>query len=148
MIGISMKEFIFAPGTWLGEGKITFAASSEFIKFYMKWQISEESNHVMKAIQTIQMQGIEEKSINEMTFFDIHSGTFAVQLENEILGKVLGKGIYSDQVIAWEFHTESNFQGFETYERRENGDFFVHAEYGKNDIYRTIIEGLIWPKAI
>lgn len=143
-----MKEFIFTSGTWLGEGKITFSASPEFIKFYMKWQISEEENHVMKATQTIQMQGIEEKSINELTFSDIHSESFIVQLENEPLGKVVGKGIYNEKMIAWEFHDQSNFEGFETYERRDNGDFFLHAEYGKNDRYRTIVEGLIWLKTI
>ncbi len=142
-----MKEFIFAEGTWLGEGKITFSASSEFIKFYMKWQITEEGK-VMRAIQTIQMAGIEEKSINDLTFFDIHADSFTVQLENETLGKVLGKGIYNDNMIAWEFQRDASFEGFETYERRENGDFFLHAEYGKNDVYRTIIEGLVWPKTI
>ncbi len=143
-----MKDFIFASGTWLGEGKITFSASHEFIKFYMKWQITEEDNHVMKAIQTIQMLGIEEVSTNELTFFDIHSDSFAVQLENESLGKVLGKGLYNDKLIAWEFQRDASFEGFESYERKDNGDFFLHAEYGKNDIYRTIIEGLVWLKTI
>lgn len=143
-----MKDFIFTTGTWLGEGKITFSASTEFIKFYMKWQITEESEQVMKATQTIQMLGIEEKSINEFTFFNIQEESFAVQLENEPLGIVVGKGLYNDKIIAWEFQNETNFEGFETYERRQNGDFFLHAEYGKNDIYRTIIEGLLWPKTV
>lgn len=143
-----MKEFIFAPGIWLGEGKITFSASSEFIKFYMKWEVTEENDHVMKAIQTIQMQGIEEKSINQLTFSDIQPTSFLVTLENEPIGKVKGKGIYTDQMIAWEFQNTSGFDGFETYERRENGDFFLHAEYGRNDRYRTLIEGLVWKKTI
>lgn len=142
-----MKDFVFAKGIWLGEGKITFSASSEFIKFYVKWQISEDENRVMKATQTIQMLGIEEKSINELTFFDIQADSFKVQLENENVGKVLGRGIYHKNLIAWELKKDTTFEGFETYERRENGDFFLHAEYGKNDIYRTIIDGLVWSKS-
>lgn len=141
-----MKEFIFTPGIWLGEGKISFSASPEFIKFYMKWEITEEAPLFMKARQMIQMQGIEEKTVNDYIFTDIHADSFRVILENEALGKAEGQGIVDEKIIAWEFIKPSTFVGFETYERKDNGDFFLHAEFGTNDHYRTIIEGLVWPK--
>lgn len=143
-----MKEFILTPGIWLGEGKISFSASPEFIKFYMKWEITEEAPNVIRASQAIQMQGIEQKSINEFTFSEITDASFVVKLENEVFGEIMGSGIINDRMIGWEFQKDANFQGFETYERQENGDFFLHAEYGTNDRYRTIIEGLVWPKSI
>lgn len=142
-----MKDFIFTPGTWLGEGKISFSASPEFIKFYTKWEISEAAPLIMQARQVIQMQGIEEKTVNDYIFKDIHSDSFKVIIENEALGSAEGLGITNEKMIAWEFNKPSTFEGFETYERKENGDFFLHAEYGTNDHYRTIIEGLIWRKS-
>jgi hypothetical protein len=42
--------------------------------------------------------------------------------------------------------TQFAFEGFEVYEQQENGDYFLHAEYGSPDQFRTIIEGLIWRK--
>jgi hypothetical protein len=38
------------------------------------------------------------------------------------------------------------FEGFEVYEKQENGDYFLHGEYGEPHLFRTIVEGLIWCK--
>lgn len=40
---MSEKDFIFIPSLWLGEGKISFTASQEFLKFYTKWEINEDT---------------------------------------------------------------------------------------------------------
>lgn len=140
------KDFIFTPGFWLGEGKISFSASPEFIKFYTKWQITEEAPGIMAATQVVEMHGMEEQVINTFTFKDISSTTFTVFLENNLVGSVVGKGIRDGHTIAWEFRNQSIFEGFEVYEQQENGDYFLHAEYGSPDQFRTIVEGLIWRK--
>lgn len=141
-----VQEFIFTPGLWLGEGKISFSASSEFLKFYTKWEIAEESPGVMRALQIVEMQGIEEQVINNFTFADIKPTSFTVVLENNIVGRVYGTGLRDEGTIAWEFRGHLTFEGFEVYERQETGDYFLHAEYGATDQFRTIVEGLIWRK--
>ncbi len=143
---MTLQEFIFVPSIWLGEGKITFTASPEFIRFYTKWEISQEQEGVLKAVQTVEMQGIEEHVINKFTFQDITPTSFAVYMENDLVGKITGKGLRQEQTIAWEFRGELAFEGFEVYEQQENGDYFLHAEYGSPDQYRTIVEGLVWRK--
>jgi hypothetical protein len=141
------ESFIFIPGTWIGEGKITFSASPEFIKFYTKWQITEIEPGKLKAVQAVEMQGVEEHVVNVFTFYDITPTTFSVELENSIVGTITGSGIRESETIAWEFRgTLSTFEGFEVYERQENGDYSLHAEYASMDQFRTIIEGLIWRK--
>lgn len=140
------QDFIFTPGLWLGEGKITFSSSSEFLRFYTKWEISRLEGEMMKGVQTVEIQGIEEHVVNTFTFSEMKPNTFVVSLENPMVGKISGTGLRDERVIAWEFRGQPAFEGFEVYERQENGDYFIHAEYGTPAEYRTIIEGLIWPK--
>jgi hypothetical protein len=140
------QDFIFTSGIWLGEGKISFSNSPEFIKFYTKWEIAEESPKVVKAVQVVEMQGVEEHVINIFRFKDITPTSFSVSLENILVGTITGTGLRAERLIAWEFRGKSAIEGFETYEQQENGDYFLHAEYGTPDQFRTIIEGLIWRK--
>ena len=140
------QDFIFTSGIWLGEGKISFSNSPEFIKFYTKWEIAEESPKVMKAVQVVEMHGVDEHVINIFRFKDITPTSFSVSLENTLVGTITGTGLRAERLIAWEFRGKSAIEGFETYEQQENGDYFLHAEYGTPDQFRTIIEGLIWRK--
>lgn len=139
--------FIFTPGIWIGEGKITFSASPEFIKFYTRWQINQDMPGKINAVQTVEMQGIPEHVINVLTFSDITPTTFSVVLENELMGKVEGSGLINAKTIAWEFRQQEAFEGFEVYEIQENGDYLLHAEYSSTDQFRTIIDALIWKKS-
>jgi hypothetical protein len=143
---MSHHDFLFTPSLWLGEGKITFSSSSEFLKFYTRWEISEENPGVMKATQVVELQGVEEHVINLLTLTDIQPTSFTVTLENNIVGKIAGKGLRDERTIAWEFRGQTTFEGFEVYEQQENGDYFLHAEYGTPAQFRTIVEGLIWQK--
>ncbi len=140
------QDFIFTSGIWLGEGKISFSNSPEFIKFYTKWEIVEEGPMIMKAVQVVEMQGVEEHVTNVFRFKDITPISFSVSLENILVGCITGTGLRAEHLIAWEFRGTSAIEGFETYEQQENGDYFLHAEYGTPDQFRTIIEGLIWRK--
>src|SRR5688572_1536614 len=113
---MALPIFIFQLGTWIGEGKISFSSSPEFIKFYTKWQIQEESPGQLKAVQIVEMQDVEEHVVNFYTFLDILDSSFTVLLENEMIGKITGKGIKDERSIAWEFRNQEIFEGFEVYE--------------------------------
>ena len=138
--------FIFSSGIWIGEGKITFNTSLEFIKFYTKWEISSENPAFIYAIQKVEMHGVKDHVVNYFNFKDITPTSFTVLLESEAVGSVQGSGVINPTVLAWEIRNPPQFEGFEVYELQENGDYSLHAEYASIDEYRTIIDGLIWKK--
>lgn len=138
--------FLFTPGIWLGEGKISFRASPEHLKFYTKWEIEQEDQSIIRAVQTIQIEGNEESTRNSYTFYDRGPETFLVKLENELIGVTTGKGLYDGRIIAWEMGNTHSTSGFENYELQASGDYFHHAEYGGDDQLGTTIEGLLWKK--
>jgi hypothetical protein len=140
------QEFILQPGTWIGEGKITFSASPDFIKFYTKWQIAQTQPGQLLAVQTVEMQNVEDHVINYFTLTDIKEASFSIAVESATIGKVDGTGLIAERTIAWEFRGNPSFEGFEVYERQENGDYSFHAEYASTDQFRTLVDGLIWKK--
>lgn len=140
-------DFIFNPGIWIGEGKITFSTSPEFIKFYTRWQISQETPQQTKAIQVVEMHGVPEHVVNIFIFNRLSPTSFSVFLENELMGKVSGTGLTTENTIAWEFRNQTDMEGFEVYEIQDNGDYLLHAEYSSTDQFRTIVDGLIWKKS-
>lgn len=88
-----------------------------------------------------------DKTQNKFTLTEIKNNTFIITLENESLGKVIGKGVYDDKTVAWEFsNKELGFEGFEVYELQEDGGYVTRGEYISIDQLRTIIEGKIWKK--
>lgn len=143
-------EFIFEPGIWIGEGKITFSASAEHLHFYTRWRIDKyDDSKGIECNQEVEMHGGGDENMhNLLSFYDKAANSFNVTLENELVGKVKGKGIIDDKTIAWEYRGHPDFEGFEVYELQENGDYMVHAEYSSSDQYRTIIDGRIWKKAV
>lgn len=144
----SKHHFIFNPGIWIGEGKITFSTSPESIHYYTKWIIEEFDKKLgYTCMQQVEMQGGEESVFNNLTFSDVTSDSFTVKLENELLTTVTGKGVMDLKTIAWEFRTGADFEGFEVYELQDNGDYMMHAEYASPDQYRTIIDGRVWKKS-
>ncbi len=141
-------EFIFnTDQIWLGEGKITFSFSSDFIKFYTRWEISKENDSLIMATQIVEMQGVEEHVVNLFTFSEIQPTSFLVSMESETIKRINGTGVRSRNLIAWEFKGPEAIDGFEVYERQENGDYFLHGEYGLSEQGHTTVEGLIWCKS-
>lgn len=143
--------FLFSPGKWLGEGKITFSGSPDLLKFYTRWDIApaepEGELHEIVCLQIVEMQGATEEHIkNRFTFSQVDSVSFVLELENELIGVVQGKGLMDEKKIAWEFRGHSTFEGFEVYELQENGDYLFHAEYVSPDQFRSLIDGRIWKK--
>ena len=145
-------QFIFSPGRWVGEGKISFSASPDILKFYTRWEISpavpEGELHEIVCIQTVEMQGAANEHIkNRFTVSQVNTSSFVLELENDLIGVVQGKGIMDEKKIAWEFRGNPTFEGFEVYELQENGDYLFHAEYVSPDQFRSMIDGRVWKKS-
>jgi hypothetical protein len=139
-------HFIFSPSRWIGEGRITFSVSPEHLHFYTQWLIEKEEDRAIQGQQQVQMEGGEENVNNIFVFTNILQKTFAIELTNDQLGTVKGKGVIDAKTIAWEFREHEFFEGFEVYELQDNGDYMLHAEYVSPDQFRTIIDGRIWQK--
>jgi hypothetical protein len=137
--------FIFHPGRWIGEGRVVFNSSQEKLHFYTRWTLEKADRMGVYCSQEVEMPGTENM-LNNFFFTSITPTSFIVELENKNLGKVKGKGVIDDKRIAWEFHGQEKLEGFEVYERQENGDYMLHAEYVSMDQFRTIIDGRIWEK--
>lgn len=146
-----IHPFIFTPAIWLGEGKIQFSGSTDVIKFYTRWIVSNADPdsilHEITAVQTIEMQGESDEVIqNHFTISQSDESTFILELENDLIGVVQGTGVTDPKKIAWEFRGNSSLEGFEVYELQEAGDYLFHAEYISSDQFRSIIDGHIWKK--
>lgn len=139
--------FIFEPGTWIGEGKVAFSASPEEIKFYTRWSVDKLKKGSITCSQEVELHGIDEKVNNAFELKEIEAHSFLMILENELIGEAQGKGVISEETIAWEVKGPDNFQGYEVYERQVDGEYLFHAEYTSDDQYRTIINGRIWKKS-
>ena len=139
-------KFIFSPSSWMGEGTITLNMVEEELGFFTKWNVLDKDfAEKVKSVQEIQIAGISENMRNELTFFDFTKNGFSVEMENLNIGRVVGKGVYNEKLIAWEFReNDLNFEGFETYRLLEDGSYSMHSEYVTSDQFRTQIEGRIW----
>jgi hypothetical protein len=140
--------FLFEPGTWLGEGKISFSITTEELRFFTRWTVSEtEEEGTYLWTQRVEMAQDGEKIENHFAFTPLKEGIFSVKLENEFIGKAIGKGVFDENKVAWEVTSPESFQGFESYIKKEAGRFAFHAEYIAPDNFRTIINGEIWKKS-
>lgn len=140
-------QFIFQPGQWIGEGRVTFSASPERLRFYTKWDIHGAVKGIIKGKQVVEMEGGDEHLFNHFIFSEVQPESFQIELTSDLLGTVRGKGIIEPKTIAWEFRGNPEFEGFEVYEIQENGDYMLHAEYCSSDQFRTIIDGRVWKKS-
>lgn len=138
-------SFIFSPGTWIGEGKIILNMVEEELVFQTKWSVqgADFSQKVVGA-QDIQVQGLSEQMRNELTFYDFKPKSFLVDMDNQNVGRIVGKGIYDEKMIAWEFRDNENFEGYETYTLQEDGSYEMKGEYITTDQFRTQIKARIW----
>jgi len=141
-----MHQFILSPSTWLGEGKIQLSMVEEDLPFYTKWRIAQkDEGGKIECIQEIQVKGLSEIMLNQFLISDLTPGAFSVELDNPAIGKISGKGLITDKLIAWEFRSmQTGFDGFEFYERQADDSYLMHAEYATADQLRTVIKGKVW----
>lgn len=145
---MSAHAFIFLPGTFNGQGKVTFSSSPDVIRFFTQWEVQKREGDVIRAVQRVEMQGAQETLVNAFVFSAITAEGFQIELTNELLGTVQGKGVISPTQFGWEFRGHPTFDGFEVYYIDEKSDYHVHAEYASPDQYRTTINGRLWSKSL
>lgn len=142
-----MKDhlFIFGPGHWIGEGKISLNMVEEELAFNTNWAIqNKDVEGKVRCTQDIQVHGLSENMRNDLTFYDFGSKSFSVEMENQNVGRIVGTGVYDEKVIGWEFRSnEMEFEGFETYKLQPDGSYTMHGEYVTSDQFRTKIEAKI-----
>ncbi len=138
--------FLLTPSSWLGQGKIQLNMVAEELGFFTRWNIEKtDPNGRIECTQEIQVKGLSDVMHNEFTFYNFNGGEFSIDLENQALGKIVGKGLINEKVIAWEFRIEEiGFDGFELYEKQEDQTYSMRAEYATSDQFRTLIEGKVW----
>jgi hypothetical protein len=146
----TQHPFIFTPDAWLGEGKIQLNMVEEELSFFTRWSITHPDGlGRIECMQEIQVKGLAEVMINQFALFDLTPSGFSIELENQSLGKIIGKGIISENLIGWEFRNpEIGFEGFEFYEKQPDGSYLMRAEYASSDQFRTLIQGKVWKKAL
>ncbi|MCC5831468.1 MAG: hypothetical protein JJU12_00290 [Chlamydiales bacterium] len=141
-------RFIFTPGVWSGEGVITFSMAEDVLNFKMEWTILPAEEGKIYFNQVIAVAGFSDKMRNNFSVSDITASDFEIELENGIVGRVVGKGVVGPKVIAWEFRRkDQEFEGYEIYELQESGSYKMRAEFTAGDGLRTHVEGFIDPSA-
>ena len=140
--------FLFTPATWLGEGKIELNLVDEILVFFTRWKIGEkDSTGRIEAVQEIEIKGLSDIMHNEFVIEEITDKDFVIEIENEAIGKVKGKGILTPESISWEFRDMGQeLEGFEFYERQEDNGYHFRADYATSAQFRTEIRGKIWKK--
>lgn len=139
-------NFILSPNSWIGEGKIQLNMFHEELNFLTRWDAAhKDTEGLIECNQEIQIKGLSDIMNNQFSIFNVTPTTFEIELENMALGKIGGKGIITDKLIAWEFRVPHlGFEGFEFYEKQKDDSYLMRAEYSTSDQYRTLIIGKIW----
>ena len=145
---MSKHPFILETGRWIGEGHIRFSMMEEGpLSFVTSWEIpAPDCKGKVAAVQEIRVAGLAQNMCNRLVFYDIQSNQFAIELQNQSLGAVIGQGIINPALFGWEFRLEKfGFEGFEFYETgKEERTYLFHAEYATAEDFRTVIHGKIW----
>lgn len=144
----TQHAFIFAPASWIGEGKIQLNMVEEELGFVTRWTVSDKDPAgKIECVQEIQVKGLSDVMHNQFFLSNLTGNSFTIDMENPALGRVSGTGVINEKVIGWEFRVpDLGFEGFEFYEKQEDGSYLMRAEYATADQFRTIIRGKVWPQ--
>lgn len=143
---MTQHQFLLQPSAWLGQGKIQLNMVADELAFFTRWNIHPvDGDGRIECLQEIQVKGLSDVMHNEFLIYNLAGGEFTIELENQALGKVMGKGLINDKIIAWEFRLpEIGFEGFEFYEKQDERNYLMRAEYATSDQFRTLIQGKVW----
>lgn len=120
--------------------------AADILNFEMQWNVLPMENASISFHQEINIHEFPEKMKNHFTIWKISPTNFHIQLENQIVNRVLGSGWISDTMIAWEFRQKDQaFEGYEIYERQPDGSYKMKAEFTAGSGLCTQIKGSIHP---
>lgn len=108
--------------------------------------IEKEEDGRLCCVQQVEMQGVDEKVINQFVIYAISEKKFKIDLQSESISLAKGSGVIDLKSVAWEFHGTKGVEGFEVYQLQENGDYMMHAEYSSAELFRTIVDARLWRK--
>ena len=137
------KHFLFEPGNWLGTGQVTFSFSPDLLYFRTKWSTAQPDDATYQCTQTVEIIG-GDRMVNIFVIRLTAENAFDIILQNELLGVFNGTGVVEPNLVAWEFRHPGTLEGFEVYERLQEQEYAMHAEYLASDGSRTMIRGKIW----
>ncbi len=140
-------QFLLTSSSWLGQGKIQLNMVAEELAFFTRWNTENaDGSGRIECLQEIQVKGLSDIMHNEFLIYNVTiGGEFSIDLENQALGKITGTGLINEKIIAWEFRVEEiGFEGFELYEKQDESNYLMRAEYATNDQFRTLIQGRLW----
>lgn len=147
--------FIYSPYKWLGEGIIELNMLEEPLGFCTRWVVhpweegKELSSRTIECVQEIQVKGLSDMMTNQFIFSSFTATAFEVYMENYAVGQVRGKGFWDTNKLGWEFRVpETGFEGFELYEKQEDGSYLLYGEFATADDLRTKIRGKLWKQLV
>lgn len=136
--------FIFLAGLWQGQGKISFSMADDVLPFNMRWDVSEKRGGIILFSQIVEVENFNDPLNNHFSLNNLTQNSFTIALENTLVGRVEGKGIFDEKIIAWEFKkAQEGFEGYEIYEMQEDGSYKMKAEFLGGDDLRTFVSGTI-----
>lgn len=139
-------HFIFQSGIWLGEGTVSFASFDEKVSFFTRWTVQEAVEGRIEAFQEVELSSLDQTTRNKIQIIDPSKGEFKMSLENDLMGKVTGKGIYDELTVAWELRDQPGMEGYEVYKLQPDGTYLFNSEFSSPP-FRTLIQGKLWKKA-
>lgn len=143
-----MHLFIFSPGVWEGTGSITFSMAEDVLYFTTRWIVLPMEEQKIYFSQEIAIVTFAEKMRNHFILWPLSPSAFEIQLENQIVGKVIGSGLVTETSIAWEFRRkDQEFEGYEIYELQQDGSYKMRAEFTAGEGLRTHITGSLYPSS-
>lgn len=137
-------RFLLQQGIWQGDGKICFSMAEDELDFTMHWTILPLEQEQIFFNQLIDIPTLGQTMKNSFTLSELAGDRFTIQLENQIIGKVVGKGVIDFELIAWEFREPKQaFEGYEVYELQEDQSYKMRGEFSGGDGMRTYVSGSI-----
>lgn len=137
-----MKDhFLFRSGQWKGEGTISIPIAEEPFPITIRWTITELEKGQFRAVQVVEIDD-QEPMNNVFTVSIPHESEFQLYLDNESIGGIFsGTGVVDDRKLAWEFAHSGEIEGYEVYEREEDGKYTFRAEYSGGDGFSNHVSG-------
>lgn len=116
------------------------------LPFSMRWSVSPSNEETIRFSQVVEVDSLEEPLFNHFSLSSLNQNKFTIALENNLVGQVVGQGLFDEKMIAWEFRkAEEGFEGYEIYELQPSGSYKMRAEFMGGDDIRTFVSGIISP---